>query len=320
MSRPIGTPSLPNSHSLPTRVRRLSPDRRRTLRGPEPIAYLYLLPAFGFFVLFAVVPLVQTVILSFQDWNGITERTFIGIDNYVEVFTDSQIRDALLHSLVLIVFYAALPISLALAIVGLMARVRVRGRTWFRAVLFMPTILPLTVVAVAWRWIYAPDGPLNKGLDLIGLSSVSRAWLGDFTFALPALGLIGTWVTFGLVFVLFSAGVQKIPVERFEAAKIDGAGVIREFFAITLPALRGEITVALIITITAALRNFDVVFVTTRGGPGNSTEVPSVFIFRSVFQTREVGLGAAIGVILMVELLLVNLLVLWYRRRGEVVT
>ena len=288
------------------------------MNGAQPVAYLYLLPAFAFFIAFALVPLGQAVILSFHEWNGITDRTWVGFDNYAEVFGDDDIRAALRHSVVLIVFYALLPISLALIIVGLMVRVRVRGQSFFRAVLFLPTILPLTVVAVAWRWIYAPDGPLNKGLDLVGLKSVSRAWLGDFTFALPALGLIGTWVTFGLVFVLFLAGVQKIPIEQYEAAKIDGANMFREFVHVTLPGLRGEITVALVLTVTAALRNFDVVFVTTRGGPGTTTEVPSVFIFKSVFQTREVGLGAAIGVVLMIELLIVNMLILWYRRRGEV--
>ena len=298
-------------------MRRTTPFGRRTLRGPQPVAFLYLLPAFAFFIAFGLVPLAQTIFLSFHEWNGITDRSFIGLDNYTTVFTDAQIREALQHSLVLIFFYAVLPISLALLIVGLMVRVRIRGQAWFRAILFVPTILPLTVVAVAWRWIYAPDGPLNRGFDLIGLDSVSRAWLGDFTFALPALGLVGTWVTFGLVFVLFVAGVQKIPTDLYEAAKIDGAGPFREFLAVTLPALRGEITVALIVTITAALRNFDVVFVTTRGGPGTSTEVPSVFIYRSVFQTRSIGLGAAIGVVLMIELLLVNMLVLWYRRRGQ---
>jgi raffinose/stachyose/melibiose transport system permease protein len=127
-------------------------------------------------------------------------------------------------------------------------------------------------------------------------------------------------VTFGLIFVLFGTGVQKIPTSLYEAARIDGAGAVREFFAVTLPALRREITVALVLTVTAALRNFDVVFVTTRGGPGTTTEVPSVFIYRAVFQTRSVGLGAAIGVVLMIELLLVNLFVLWYRRRGEEIT
>ncbi len=294
--------------------------RQRTLNGTQLTAYLYLLPAYAFFVAFAVVPLTRTLRLSFYEWNGITEQVFTGFDNYVTVFTDAKIREALGHSIVLIFFYALLPITIALAIVGLMVRVRLRGRAFYRSVLFVPTILPLTVVAVAWRWIYAPDGPLNRGLDLVGLDAVSRAWLGDFTFALPALGMVGTWVTFGLVFVLFAAGVQKIPIEQFEAARIDGAGMVREFFTVTLPALRGEITVALILTVTAALRNFDLVFVMTRGGPGTTTEVPSVFIFRSVFQTREVGLGAAIGIVLMVELLIVNLAVLWYRRRGDVRT
>ncbi len=290
---------------------------RRGLDGPQPIAYLYLLPAFAFFIAFALIPLAQTVVLSFQEWNGVTDKSWVGIDNYLTVFQDEQIRDALWHSVVLIVFYAVLPITFALIIVGMMVRVRVRFQAFFRAVLFIPTILPLVVVAVAWRWIYAPTGPLNRALDLVGLDALSRAWLGDFTFALPALGLIGTWVTFGLVFVLFLAGVQNIPTDRFEAAKIDGANMFREFIHITLPGLRGEITVALVLTVTAALRNFDVVFVTTRGGPGTTTEVPSVFIFKSVFQTREVGLGAAIGVVLMIELLLVNMAILWYRRRGE---
>ena len=292
--------------------------RPRGLHSSQPIAYLYLLPAFAFFIAFAVVPLAQTVNLSFHEWNGVTDRTWVGFENYATVISDPKIREALGHSIVLIVFYAVLPITIALIIVGLMVRVRVRGQSWFRAVLFVPTILPLTVVAVSWRWIYAPNGPLNRALDLVGLDDVSRAWLGDFTFALPALGLIGTWVTFGLVFVLFLAGVQKIPIELYEAAKIDGANIFREFLHVTLPGLRGEITIALVLTVTAALRNFDVVFVTTRGGPGTTTEVPSVFIFRSVFQTREVGLGAAIGVVLMIELLLVNVAILWYRRRGVV--
>lgn len=292
------------------------PRRSRTLGGNQPIAFLYLLPAFAFFVLFAVLPLLRTVQLSFYEWDGLTSAEFVGFGNYAKVVTDPDIRAALWHSIELIIFYSFLPIGLALLIVAAMTRVRVRGRSWFRAVLFVPTILPLTVVAVAWRWIYAPDGPLNRGLELVGLGSLARPWLGDFTFALPSIGMVGTWVTFGLVFVLFGAGVQRIPLELFEAAKIDGAGFFQEFFHVTLPSLRGEITVALIVTITAALRNFDVVFVTTRGGPGNSTEVPSVFIYRSIFQLRQVGLGASIGVVLMIELLIVNLAVLWYRRRG----
>lgn len=307
----------PRNYSDDTEVRRPRLLGRRTFGGVQPVAFLYLLPVFAFFTAFAVVPLVQTAVLSFQEWNGVTEKSFVGFDNYISVLTNPEIRSALWHSVILIIFYAALPISFALVIVGLMVRVRVRGRTWFRAVLFIPTILPLTVVAVAWRWIYAPDGPVNRFLEILGFGTFGRAWLGDFTFALPSLGVIGTWVTFGLVFVLLAAGVQKIPLDLYEAAKIDGAGAIREFLAVTLPGLRGEITVALVLTVTAALRNFDVVFVTTRGGPGTATTVPSVFIFRSVFQLRTMGVGAAIGIVLMSMLMVITMLILWYRRRGD---
>ena len=119
------------------------------------------------------------------------------------------------------------------------------------------------MVAIAWVWIYAPDGPLNEALRAIGLGSLARGWLGDFNFALPALGLVGTWVMFGLCLVLFLAGIQKIPISLYEAARVDGAGRVREFFAVTLPGLRGELAVALTLTTIIALRTFDLIYVST---------------------------------------------------------
>ena len=140
----------------------------------------------------------------------------------------------------------------------------------------MPQTIATVVVALAWVWIYAPSGPLNESLRAIGLGSLARGWLGDFTFALPALGLVGTWVMFGLCLVLFLAGIQKIPTTLYEAARVDGAGRVREFFAVTLPGLRGELSVALTLTTIMALRTFDLIYVSTSGGPGTSTTVPSV--------------------------------------------
>ena len=163
MSKMVRRPSLLGRRTLDCRreaptatPRRRSLLGRRTLGGSQPIAFLYLLPAFAFFVAFAVIPLGQSVFISFFEWNGITDRHFIGFENYLTVLTEPKIREALQHSLVLILFYAVLPISIALVIVGLLVRVRIRGQAFYRSVLFMPTILPLTVVAVAWRWIYAP--------------------------------------------------------------------------------------------------------------------------------------------------------------------
>lgn len=275
---------------------------RSTMR--EAWRYTFLLPALGFYAVFVLWPLVQTVQISFYDWNGITVATPVGTENYANALRDPQIRGALLHSIVFVFFYSVLPVVVGLILAGVMSRIRIVGLSFFRAALFMPQVLSAVVVAVAWRWLYADRGPLNEGLGALGVDGV--AWLGDFTFALPAVGLIGTWVMFGLCMVLFVAGAQKIPAELFEAARMDGCGPVREFFTVTLPGLRGEIMVALVFTLTIALRNFDIVWNTTRGGPGESTTVPSLYIYEGAFISREMGQSAAISVLLTVLILAIT--------------
>jgi raffinose/stachyose/melibiose transport system permease protein len=145
--------------------------------------------------------------------------------------------------------------------------------------------------------IYAPEGGLlNEALGAVGLGG--QDWLGSFSLALPSVGLIGAWVMYGLAMVLLLAGVQKIPQSLYDAARVDGAGATREFFAVTLPALRGEIAVTLTLTTVYALRNFDLVYITTKGGPGNATSVPAYQVYDRAFQTGQVGSAAAIGITL----------------------
>jgi len=275
--------------------------RRVRVRAPgEPrrVAYLYLAPAFIFYLLFAFGPLVYTTWLSFFDWDGLTVGEWVGLENYNEILSDPDIRASFVHSFELIFFYAVLPVLLGLALASIIAHSRVRGVAFFRAVLFLPQTIATVVIATAWVWIYAPDGPLNAVLDAIGLDSLSRGWLGDFDFALPALGLVGTWVMFGLCLVLFIAGIQKIPVSLYEAARVDGAGRVREFLAVTLPGLRGELAVALTLTTIMALRTFDLIYVSTAGGPGTSTTVPSVLVYQNAFVNGRVGLAASVAVVL----------------------
>jgi raffinose/stachyose/melibiose transport system permease protein len=173
-------------------------------------------------------------------------------------------------------------------------------------------------VAVMWRMIYDPgNGPLNEGLRAVGLGGLAKSWLGDFGVALPAVGLIGTWVMYGLAMVLLTAGVQKIPPSLFDAARVDGAGAIREFFAVTLPALRGEIAVALTLTTIAALRNFDLVYITTKGGPGDATSVPAFQVYERAFQTGQVGSAAAIGLVLAAIIFAITLTINRLAERGQ---
>lgn len=144
------------------------------------------------------------------------------------------------------------------------------------------------VVGGVWRWIYNPDfGPLNQVLKAVALEAWTRPWLGDLQLALPAVGAVGTWVQYGFCMVLFIAGVQRIEEELYDAAKIDGADEFRQFWHVTLPGIRNEISVALVITFIAALRTFDLVFVTTRGGPGNETMVVSLWLYRNAFQINR---------------------------------
>ena len=266
---------------------------------PRRVGYLYLLPAFVVFAAFVLVPLGHSFWLSLWEWDGVTPGTWAGLHNYGDVVSDPALRRAFAHALVLIAFYALLPVAIGLLLAGLMARARVRGLALFRTVMFLPQVIAMVVVAVMWRMIYDPqNGALNELLRTVGLGSLAQSWLGDFDIALGSLGLVGTWVYYGLAMVLLTAGVQKIPPSLYDAARVDGAGMVREFFAVTLPALRGEIAVALTLTTIYALRNFDLVYITTRGGPGDATSVPAFQVYSRAFESGQVGSAAALGLCL----------------------
>ncbi|WP_434144321.1 carbohydrate ABC transporter permease [Leucobacter sp. gxy201] len=284
------------------------------LAGPRWRPYLYLLPAVLVYGAFMLYPLGRSVHLSLYDWDGLSLATFVGFGNYLDVFRDDRLIAAFGHALILIFFFAILPVCIGLVLAAVLTRAKVRGIGVFRTLVFLPQVIAMVVVAVAWRQIYAPDGAINTVLRAIGLGGVARAWLGDYAFALPAVGLVGTWVSTGLVTVLLLAGMARIPKEQFEAARLDGAGPVQEFFSVIVPAVRAEVTVALTLTIIASLKTFDLVYVTTGGGPGASTTVPSYEVFRRAFERGEVGSAAAVGVTLTLLIFAINLVV---NRIGE---
>jgi raffinose/stachyose/melibiose transport system permease protein len=279
-------------------------------RKVEWKAYLYILPAFVLFAVFLGVPAVQTAQYSLFRWNGIGPSTWVGLQNYAELFTDSVLRSSFLHAGVLIFFYAVIPLVLALFLTAIISRgANLRGMSVFRTLLFLPQVVASVVVATIWVAIYSPDGLINQLLRLVGLGSLTRAWLGDFDTALPAVGIIGSWLGIGLCLVLFLSGVANIQPELFEAARIDGAGPVGEFFSITLPALRGQIAVALTLTVVAALKTFDLVYITTRGGPGTSTTLPAFEAYNRAFNTGKVGSAAAVAIVLTALILGVTVLI-----------
>ena len=296
--------------------------RWRVERAPgEPrrlVALAFIAPALAFFAIFTLTPLLHAVVLSFYNWDGLGPKTWAGFSNYRTALTDPAIRSTYGHVLELFAFYTVLPISLGLLLTALLTRSPIRGMTFFRTVLFLPATISGVVVAQAWIWIYDENGPLNQALRAVGLGSIAQAWLGSFTWALPAVGLVGTWVSYGLCMVLFIAGAQRIPPSLYEAARVDGAGAFREFMAVTLPGLRGEITVALMLTTVNALRSFDIVWNTTQGGPGGSTTVPSVLMYLNAFTYNRVGYASAIAVLMAISIFaLVALIHIVSERQGR---
>lgn len=271
---------------------------------------MYLVPAILLFAAFVVYPLTQGLWISLFAWDGFTTATWVGLDNYIAVVTNPSLREAFAHSLLLVIFYSLIPIGLGLLITAVLSSRPVRGATAYRAILFLPQILPAVAIGVVWRWMYAPSGPINAGLDAFGLTDISRGWLGDFTWALPAVGLVGTWAAFGFVMVLLLAGVQRISTDLYDAAQVDGAGRIAEFFAVTLPGLKNELILATAFTLIAAFRVFDLIYVTTSGGPGTSTTVPAWQVYRESFQYFHVGLGSAVGMSLALVIFAAVLLVM----------
>ena len=279
-------------------------------------AYLYLLPGFLIYFVFVLLPVAQTVGYSFTEWDGFSAAKWTGLKNYRDLLDDKLFLGAVGHNLVLIVFYTIFPIALALLLTSLLTRRSIKGMNLFRAGLFVPQVMSMVVVGVVWRWIYNPvSGPLNQILRGVGLDAWARPWLGDPKLALPAVGAIGTWVSFGFALVLFIAGVQRIDEDLYDAAKLDGANGIQQFLAITLPALRNEVTVVLVTLMISALRTFDLIYVTTRGGPANRTMVVAFLLYKNAFTINRAGYAAAIAVVLTIVILIVSYVVITVRMR-----
>jgi raffinose/stachyose/melibiose transport system permease protein len=273
---------------------------------------LLALPAavYGTFVLY---PLGTTVRLSLYEWDGLTAPTFVGLANYAALVTDGRFAAALGHNAIFLVFYTLLPIAFALFLVILLAQERaIRGLAVYRVGLFVPQVIPMVVVGVVWRWMYSPTtGLVNAVLGWFG--TAPQPFLGQAATALPAVGVVGSWVQYGFAMVLFLAGIQQIDRSLYEAAAVDGAGVWAKFCHVTLPGLRGPIVVAVTVSMIAALRVFDLVFVTTRGGPANATIVMALEIYRRAFQLREAGLAAAAATLLVLLILALMRLVLRFQ-------
>jgi raffinose/stachyose/melibiose transport system permease protein len=280
----------------------------RGVRREVLLGWAFVLPALVIYGVFVLQPLVLTIQYSLYRWNGVGPATWVGLANYGTVLSDPDLLGTILNSFRLVVFFSLIPVGLGIVTASVIHRVA-PGRlgSVARTVLFLPQVIPLVAAGIIWSWLLALPGVVNQILGAIGLGGVTQAWLGDFDTALPAVGLIGIWVLLGFCTLLLLTGMAKIDRAQYESARIDGASWWTELRAITIPSLRYEIGVCLTVTVIAALAAFDIVYVSTGGGPGHATAVPGIQIYILAFVERQVGLASALAVALMVLVVIVIL-------------
>lgn len=288
----------------------LTVSRRISLNGvvhrETIIGWLFAMPALAMYAVFVLLPFALSVKYSFYRWNGIGPMTWVGTRNYETVLEVPDLLGTISNAFRLVVYFSFIPVTLGLAVASVMHRVA-SGRLGAiaRTVLFLPQVIPLVAAGIIWGWLLALPGLINQVLRAVGLGAYTRAWLGDFDWALPAVGLIGIWVLLGFCTVLLWTGMTRLDPALYESARIDGASWFTEFVKITVPLLRHEIGVCLTVTVIAALAAFDIVYVSTAGGPGNSTAVPGIQIYILAFTQQRIGLASALAVMLMGLVLIV---------------
>ena len=243
--------------------------------------------------------------MSFFEWDGISpERTFVGLDNYVTLFTqDPVFWRALSNTAIWVGLSLLIPTSLGLAL-ALALNTKLFGRVGFRAIFYLPAIIASIAVATMWSWMYHPSlGLLNYLLEGVGLATPD--WLGDRNIALYSVFVPHIWTATGPNMILFLAGLQTIPGELIDAAQVDGANRIQVFRHVTLPSLRQISIIVIALTIINSLKVFDLIYSMTFGGPGQATQVLASWSYFQAFNLRNFGTGMAVAVVLLFITLLV---------------
>jgi raffinose/stachyose/melibiose transport system permease protein len=287
--------------------------RSRTGRNVRAwgVAGLFMLPALALYTLFVLFPIVQAARFSLYDWNGLEPLDqFVGLANFERALADPVFLGAVGHNAFIVVLSLAVQIPFALGL-ALMLNRRFRGRAVLRLVFFAPYVIAEVITAIVWSLILQPNGLAEHFLTAIGLEDTYQPWLADPDTVLSALFFIITWKYFGFHMILLLAGLQGIPDELEEAAAIDGASRWQGIRYVILPLLGPTIRVSVFLSIIGALQLFDLVWVTTRGGPVNASNTMAVYMFDRGFVRFQFGYGSAVAVILF---LICFVLALAYQR------
>ncbi|WP_421726244.1 carbohydrate ABC transporter permease [Bauldia sp.] len=298
----------------------VAPRRTVTRKRSTPgRAYgVMLAPALALFLVFILIPVLLTVIGSFFNF-GLTSPSwsFAGFNNYVRAINDPVFWLSLRNNLIIVFGSIILQIGIGTLLAAILDRGIRRGSTFFRTIIFAPMVISSVAVGLIWLMILDPNiGPLNAAVKAVGLTPPMLGWLGDPDLAIWMFLVVAAWQYTGFMMVLILAGLQGVPNEIYQAAALDGARGIRAFWYITLPSLRNILIVAVLITSIGAFKVFDLIYVTTRGGPAHATEVFGTYIYLQAFNLGNMGYANTIAVCLLIIAMILGLLQLKYSRRA----
>jgi multiple sugar transport system permease protein len=277
-------------------------------------AYGFLLPNLIGFTVFTFLPVLAALLISFTDWDLLQAPDWVGLGNYRTLFADPLFGQVLKNTALYVLGTVPLQMALALA-VALALNQRIPGQLFFRTAYFMPVVASTVAVALVWRWIFNYDfGLLNSFLYMIGVQEPPN-WLGSTRWALLSIIIMSIWQQVGYSMVLFLAGLQGVPQQLYEAAKIDGAGPTARFVFITLPMLSATTFFVLVIGVINSFQVFDQALIMTQGGPANATNTIVYHIYRNAFQFFKMGYASAMAWVLFAIIFVVTLLQFRYQRR-----
>lgn len=281
----------------------------------EGVKYLFVIPAFAFFLIFLLIPAMQSIYYSFFQWTGLGKPVWTGITNYIRAFKDEIFRLSFINNILYIMGTFVVEVGFGL-LAALILNRKYPLFGLFRVMFFTPVVLSMVAAGLLWNFIYDPNfGVLNAILRSIGLSSLTRAWLGDPSLALIAVTVVSGWKYAGFYMMIFYAALQRIPQELYEAARLDGASWWTRITKVTLPLLRETVVLSFLICVTGGFSAFAVFYTMTKGQPYHRTEIMTTWIIKQAFDRNNMGYGAALTVFLVVLVLAFS--IVYLKRTGK---
>jgi len=258
--------------------------------------FLFLIPSAVFILFSLIIPTIENVILSFHKWDGFNPREFIFFNNYIKMFNDSGVHKNLYNSIYIALGITFFSVLIGLFLAAIIYRLGKNEGAFYKLIFFMPVMLPLSIIGLLFTFMYNPEmGLINQMLRLVGLDSLTKAWLENYSTVMPSLIVVGIWRMMGLTMMLCFAAMQMIPDSLIESSKLDGARYIRQFFYIILPLIKPTIKLSAIFTLAISFKTYDLVVIITGGGPAGFTKTVPLQMIDTGFGYNEFGYAASMG-------------------------